>query len=136
MSFVIEDVLVRHDPAGRCVPVLFDSPHSGTVYPPDFGFVCPLPVLRQAEDAYVDELFGAAPEHGATLLCALFPRTYIDANRAVDDIDPSLLDGPWPGRLQPTEKSAGGLGLIRALCRPGMPLYDGRLTVAEVAARI
>ncbi|HYG89941.1 MAG TPA: N-formylglutamate amidohydrolase, partial [Azospirillum sp.] len=34
------------------------------------------------------------------------------------------------------EKSAGGLGLIRTLCRPGLPLYDGKLSVAEVAARV
>ncbi len=136
MSFVIEDVLVRHDPAGRRLPVLFDSPHSGTVYPLDFAFVCPLPVLRQAEDTHVDELFRAAPEFGATLLCALFPRTYIDANRAADDIDPKLLDGPWPARLRPSEKSAGGLGLIRALSRPGQSLYPTKLPVAEVAARI
>jgi len=136
MSFVIEDVLVRHDPAGRRVPVLFDSPHSGTVYPRDFNFVCPLPVLRQAEDTYVDELFACAPEQGATLLLALFPRTYVDANRAADDIDPGILDGPWPEKLRPTDKSAAGMGLIRTLCRPGLPLYDGRLPVAEVAERI
>lgn len=136
MSFVIEDVLVRNDPIGRHLPVLFDSPHSGVSYPRDFAFTCPLSTLRQAEDTHVDELFVHAPEHGATLLCALFPRTYIDANRAADDIDPDLLDGVWPEPLFPSEKSLAGLGLIRTLCRPGMPLYDGRLTVAEVSARI
>ncbi len=136
MSFVIEDVLVRNDPIGRRLPVLFDSPHSGLSYPRDFAFTCPLATLRQAEDTHVDELFAQAPEHGATLLCALFPRTYIDVNRAVDDIDPDLLDGPWPEPLRPTDKSAAGMGLIRSLCRPGQPLYDGRLRVAEVAERI
>ena len=136
MSFVIADVLVRNDPIGRRLPVLFDSPHSGHAYPRDFAFTCPLPVLRQAEDTHVDELFAHAPEHGATLLCALFPRTYIDANRAVDDIDPAMLDGPWPEPLAPTDKSAAGMGLIRTLCRPGLPLYDGRLSVAEVSERI
>ncbi len=136
MSFVIEDVLVRSDPIGRRLPVLFDSPHSGVSYPRDFAFTCPLATLRQAEDTYVEELFAQAPEHGATLLCALFPRSYIDANRAIDDIDPALLDGPWPEPLNPTEKSALGIGLIRTLCRPGLPLYDGKLTVAEVAERI
>lgn len=136
MSFVIEDVLVRNDPTGRRLPVLFDSPHSGSSYPRDFAFTCPLPVLRQAEDTYVDELFAHAPEHGATLLCALFPRTCIDANRAIDDIDPGLLDGPWPEPLAPTAKSNAGMGLIRTLCRPGLPLYDGRLSVAEVSGRI
>lgn len=136
MSFVIEDVLVRNDPVGLRLPVLFDSPHSGTCYPPDFLFTCPLPLLRQAEDTYVEELFAAAPEHGATLLCALFPRSYIDVNRAIDDIPPGLLDGPWPEPLRPTDKSALGMGLIRTLCRPGLPLYDGRLSVQDVAERI
>jgi N-formylglutamate amidohydrolase len=136
MSFVIEDVLVRSEPIGRRVPVLFDSPHSGICYPPDFAFTCPLPMLRQAEDTHVEELFAQAPEFGATLLSALFPRSYIDVNRAIDDIDPDLLDGPWPAPLRPTQKSAAGVGLIRTLCRPGVPLYDGKLRVAEVAARI
>ncbi|MGQ9365698.1 N-formylglutamate amidohydrolase [Azospirillum sp. ST 5-10] len=136
MSFVIEDVLIRHDPVGRRLPVLFDSPHSGAVYPGDFGFVCPLVALRQAEDSYVDELYASVPEHGGTLLLALFPRTYIDPNRAVDDIAPDLLDGPWPDPLRPTDKSAAGMGLIRTLCRPGLPLYDGRLPAAAVAERI
>lgn len=136
MGFVIEGVLVRHDPVGLRLPVLFDSPHSGSVYPSDFHHLCPFPVLRQAEDTYVDELFGAVPTFGATLLCALFPRTYIDANRAVDDLDPRLLDGRWPLPLRPSAKSAGGLGLIRTLCRPGMPLYPGKLSVEDVAARI
>jgi len=136
MSFVIEDVLVRNDPIGRRLPVLFDSPHSGVSYPRDFAFTCPLATLRQAEDTHVEELFAQAPEHGATLLCALFPRSYIDANRAIDDIDPNLLDGPWPEPLNPTDKSAMGMGLIRTMCRPGLPLYDGKLTVAEVSERI
>lgn len=136
MSFVIEDVLVRSDPVGKSLPVLFDSPHSGRNYPADFRFSCPLRLLRQAEDTYVDELFAAAPDCGATLIHALFPRSYIDANRAIDDIDPTLIDGVWPEPLHPSDKSVMGIGLIRSICQPGMPLYDGRLPVAEVADRI
>jgi N-formylglutamate amidohydrolase len=136
MSFVIEDVLIRDDPVGYRLPVLFDSPHSGIHYPQDFRFICPLPLLRQAEDSFVDELFAAAPDHGATLLAALFPRAFIDANRAEDDLDPKMIEGPWREPLRPSEKSALGLGLIRQLCRPDMPIYDGRLPAAEVAERI
>jgi N-formylglutamate amidohydrolase len=136
MSFVIEDVLVRDDPSGERVPLVLDSPHSGTVYPADFHFVCPLPALRQAEDTYVEELFAGAPEYGATLISALFPRSYIDVNRAIDDLEPELLDGPWPELLKPSDKSAAGMGLIRRLCRPGLPMYDGRLSVSHVADRI
>lgn len=136
MSLVIDDVLVRLDPSGGQVPVVFDSPHSGTRYPAHFNFTCPLALLRQTEDTYVDELFADVTDHGATLLCALFPRSFVDVNRAPDDIDPDLLDGPWPGPLSPTEKSAMGMGLVRSLCRPGLPMYDGKLSVADVMDRI
>lgn len=136
MGLVIEDVLVRDDPAGDPVPVVFDSPHSGVIYPKDFDFICPLPILRQAEDTYVEELFATAPDFGATLLYALFPRSYIDVNRSPDDIDPALLDGAWPGVLRPSEKSRLGVGLIRAQIRPGHPLYDGRLSVGAAGERI
>lgn len=136
MSFVIEDVLVRDDPQGRRVPLILDSPHSGNIYPRDFGFVCPFRALRQAEDTHVDELIAMAPEHGATVISALFPRSYIDVNRAIDDIEPELLASPWPEPIHPSEKSFAGMGLVRRLCRPGMPMYDGRLSVAQVAWRI
>ncbi len=136
MSFVIEDVLIRDDPGGYRLPVVFDSPHSGVQYPPEFRFACPLPLLRQAEDGFVDELFAVASDHGATLLAALFPRSFIDVNRAADDLDPEMIEPPWREPVRPTDKSAVGMGLIRRLCRPGMPIYDGRLPAAEVADRI
>jgi len=136
MSLVIDDVLVRHDPAGPVVPVVFDSPHSGTRYPSDFDFVCPFSLLRQAEDSWVDELYAHVPDQGATLLCALFPRSYIDANRSESDIDPALLADPWPYPLNPTDKSGLGMGLVRHLCRPGVPMYDGRLSAIQVMDRI
>lgn len=135
MSLVIEDVLVRNDPAGERLPVVFDSPHSGRIYPDDFRFICPLRALRRAEDLFVEELYAAAPEFGATLLHALFPRSYIDANRAIDDIDPDVVTD-WPGRARPTERSVAGYGLIRRLCRPGEPMYDGRLPAPVVMDRI
>ncbi|OYQ32510.1 N-formylglutamate amidohydrolase [Niveispirillum lacus] len=136
MSLVIDDVVVRHDPVGPPVPLLFDSPHSGTRYPADFDFTCPFPLLRQAEDTHVDELFAMVPDLGATLLCALFPRSYIDVNRAPDDIDPVMLEGEWPAPVNPSSKSLAGMGLVRHLCRPGIPMYDGRLPVAVVQERI
>lgn len=123
-------------PSGPAAPLLLDSPHSGTFYPDDFRFVCPFPALRQAEDTHVDTLLADGPALGATLVYANFPRSYIDANRADDDIDTRLLDGAWPLPLRPTEKSDLGMGLIRRLCRAGMPMYDRRLTAAEIRHRI
>jgi len=136
MSHEIPGVLRRHDPAGTHLPLVFDSPHSGGAYPDDFRHAAPRDVLRAAEDTHVEALFAAAPAHGAPLLEALFPRSYIDANRGLADIDPSLLADAWPGELAPGEKSRLGLGLIRRLARPGVPVYDRKLTAAEIQARI
>jgi N-formylglutamate deformylase len=135
-SRVIKNVAVRYDPAGHPTPAVFDSPHSGACYPDDFDFSCPLPSLRQAEDAHVDALFDQAPLMGASYICALFPRSYIDANRAPDDIDPSTLADTWPYEANPSEKSLAGMGLVRHLCRPGMAMYDAPLTAAHVLHRL
>ncbi|HEV7995213.1 MAG TPA: N-formylglutamate amidohydrolase [Stellaceae bacterium] len=136
MSFEIPGVLWRRDPEGAPVPVVFDSPHSGSHYPEDFRFSCALETLRRAEDAYVDELYAAAPAHGATLIGALFPRSYLDANRAVDDIDEALIDGMWPTPLRPSHSTRAGLGLIRRVARPSLPIYERKLAAAEILARI
>ncbi|WP_299621343.1 N-formylglutamate amidohydrolase [Pelagibius sp.] len=117
-------------------PLFIDSPHSGRVYPQDFRAAVPERVLRGAEDWQVDTLFADAPEAGASLLAARFPRAYIDPNRRLDDIDPALLDGPWPEPLNPGPKTALGIGLFRAKTGDGKPLLDGALSVAALQHRI
>lgn len=136
MPRIVPGVLYRRDPAAAEVPLVFDSPHSGTEYPEDFRFACPLNILRTAEDTYVDELYGAAPDHGATLIAAYFPRSYIDANRDVGDIDLSLIEGTWTRKLNPGAKTKLGMGLIRRLAVPKLPVYDRKLGIAEVESRI
>ena len=136
MSFEIPGVLWRRDPETAELPLVFNSPHSGSHYPEDFRFSCALENLRRSEDAFVDELYAAAPASGATLIGALFPRCYLDANRAVDDIDDALIDGVWPSPLRPSHKTRAGLGLVRRVARPGVPIYQGKLTTAEILDRI
>ncbi|MBV8737401.1 MAG: N-formylglutamate amidohydrolase [Alphaproteobacteria bacterium] len=136
MRFEIPGVLWRHDPETAEVPLVFDSPHSGSYYPDDFGFTCHVETLRRAEDTYVDELYIAAPEHGAILIGALFPRSYIDPNRGVEDIDEALIDGRWPNPLKPSQNTRAGLGLVRRIARPSTPIYDRKLSIDEVMARI
>jgi N-formylglutamate deformylase len=133
-GFEIPGVLRRHAPAAGSLPLVFDSPHSGSIYPAEFDFRCPLPALRRAEDAYVDELYGAAPAHGATLIAALFPRSYSDDNRASDDLDPAILARPLPAHLVP--RPATRVGLVRRHARPGVPIYDRKLDPDDVLARI
>ena len=123
-------------PAAPRVPVLFESPHSGRLYPPDFASCQPEAALRPAEDAFVDELLAMAPSHGIPVMAALFPRAYVDPNRALDDLDPALLAEPWPEPVAPGPKSALGIGLVRRVVTPEVPIYDRRLTVAEVRRRI
>lgn len=120
----------------QSLPLVFDSPHSGTAYPEDFRFSCDFGQLQKAEDKYVDELFAGAVNAGASFLCADFPRSYIDVNRCEKDIDTELLAESWPEDIEPTTRSHAGIGLIRRLVRPGLPVYDRALTNAEVQARI
>ncbi|HET9470505.1 MAG TPA: N-formylglutamate amidohydrolase, partial [Usitatibacter sp.] len=123
-------------PGQRHVPLVLDSPHSGTEYPEDFAPGVPLEALRQSEDSYVDELYAHGPAVGATLIAARFPRSYIDPNRSLLDIDTSLLDAPWPGPAVATRKTALGIGLIWRVLDTGAPIYARKLTVEEVKRRI
>jgi N-formylglutamate deformylase len=133
-GFEIPGVLWRRDPHRDALPIVLDSPHSGALYPEDFGYCCPLPVLRRAEDAYVDELFAAAPSYGATLIGALFPRSYVDVNRAPDDLDPGLLAAALPPFLVP--RPVTRVGLVRRHAQPGVPIYDRKLSPDDILARI
>jgi len=128
-------VIVRA-PQGTPVPLLFDSPHSGFMVPPHMTPAAPATALATSCDAYVDELYGAATRHGCTLIAATFPRWMIDPNRARDDIDPELLDSPWPQPITVSDKSLSGMGLIRRLALPGVPVHGRKFTVAEVEALI
>jgi N-formylglutamate deformylase len=116
--------------------LLLDSPHSGTQYPDDFGHGITLERLREAEDTHVEKLFAPWVEQGATLLEARFPRSYMDCNRAADDIDVQVLDAPWPGALNPTRKAALGKGLIWRCMDDGTPIYARKLSAAEIQQRI
>lgn len=122
-------------PAGAAV-LLYDSPHSGRYYPPDFAAGAPVAALRRGEDAYVDELLAPSVDAGAVLLTNNYPRCYIDVNRAETDIDPAQLAEPWPGPLHPTDKSRRGLGLIRRFVVPGVEAQAGPLTVRDLRARL
>lgn len=123
-------------PTAAAVPLVCDSPHSGTSYPSDYDHAVPRALLRRGEDTHVEALWQAVPAVGGTLLAAHFPRTYIDANRTEDDLDPELLDGPWPTPLNPGEKTRLGFGLVWRNIAAGKPIYARPLTVAEVRNRM
>lgn len=132
------DALLTIDgPAVPEVPLLLDSPHSGQAFPDDMHAAVSDFDLRDGEDCFVDELYRPATERGVFLLAAEFPRTYLDANRHACDIDLDLIDGgQWPGPIVPSGKAAIGKALVWRTLDDGRPIYDRKLPVAEVEARI
>ncbi|MCD0502249.1 N-formylglutamate amidohydrolase [Bordetella petrii] len=126
-------------PAGypeASAPLVLDSPHSGTTYPPDFDSSAPFGALRTAEDTWVDDLWSDAVDMGVPLIGAAFPRAYIDANRSLEEIDQGMLDQPWPEPLPDSPKVKLGKGLIWRMLDDGTPLYNRKLTLNEVRHRI
>lgn len=137
MTETIPGVLTVSGLATQRLPLVFDSPHSGTDYPADFGHVADPMDVRKAEDTHVADLWAGAIAAGAVLLEANFPRAYVDANRAPDDMDPDQIEGDYPGILNPTIKSRLGIGLCWTRVPPaGGPMYARPLTADQVAARI
>jgi N-formylglutamate deformylase len=102
--------------------------------------VCDLATLRRAEDTHVEKLYAFVSAMGAAWVEAHFPRSYLDANRDMTEVDTSMLDGPWtePVSTDPRvlSKVRLGKGLIWKLTDEGLPIYDRPLTVDEVRQRI
>jgi len=124
-------------PTANPVPLVFDSPHSGSIYPADFNHAIDRMTLRRSEDAHVEELFSPAVREGAVLVHALFPRCYVDPNRNSDDIDLSMIDGLWQAPVNPTFKTLQrGVGLIWKEMKALGPVYDRKLSAEEIRKRI
>lgn len=130
----MENVFTLHKPVSPA-PLFLDSPHSGVHYPADFGFSCAPHLLRQSEDMFLDKLIADMPRENIGTLTAHIARSYIDVNRARDDIDPALVTGRLPFTPRPTERSYAGHGLIRSVCR-GQQVYTAPLPPETVLARI
>jgi N-formylglutamate amidohydrolase len=120
-------------------PVVFTSAHSGRSYSADLMSgvrLCALD-LRRSEDCFVDELFSAAPAHGAPLLAANFPRAFCDANREAWELDPNMFADPLPDWVNTTStRVSAGLGTIAKVVASGESIYAAKLPFAEAERRI
>ncbi len=126
-------------PAEQTLPLVFASPHSGADYPRDLLSATRLDALtlRRSEDAYVDALFGAAPEGGAPLLRARFARAYLDPNREPYEFDPTMFADalpPYVNRTSPRVRM--GLGTIARVVASGEEIYARKLAVEEAMSRV
>ncbi|PPC85272.1 MAG: N-formylglutamate amidohydrolase [Hyphomicrobium sp.] len=127
------------NPRVQSAPFVFSSPHSGRTYPADFlkmSRLDPL-TLRRSEDCFVDRLFQSVAQLGAPLICARFPRAYLDLNREPYELDPELISEELPSHANSLSiRVAGGLGTVARVVADGENIYRGRLPLAHVLARI
>jgi N-formylglutamate deformylase len=138
-GFAPEAPYVLIEPLRRTTALVFASPHSGRRYPQSFLAQARvgLDSLRRAEDAFVDELFAAAPCHGAPLLSATMARAYVDVNRDPAELDPDMFADPLPhGGQGGSPRVQAGLGAIPRVAGDGQEIYRRRLQADEARQRI
>src|SRR4249919_2864759 len=127
------------EPAEWRGPVIFNSPHSGSVYPREFLIASRLDVatLRRSEDSFVDELVLGVVGRGHPLMRAHFPRCYVDVNREPYELDPRMFDGRLPSFANTRSmRVAGGLGTVARVVGDAQEIYDQRIPVDDALQRI
>jgi N-formylglutamate amidohydrolase len=126
-------------PTALGTPFIFASPHSGRRYPADLLRISRLDrqQLRQSEDGYVDLLFDAAPQSGAPLLRALFPRAYVDVNRSRHELDPRMFADALPRSADfRSSRVLAGLGVIPRIVADGQDIYGKKLNFFDARRRL
>jgi len=127
------------EPAEWSGPVIFNSPHSGNVYPPGFLAASRLDLasLRRSEDSFVDELALGVVRRGYPLMRAHFPRCYVDVNREPYELDPRMFEGRLPSFANTRSmRVAGGLGTVARVVGDAQEIYGGRIPVDDAIRRI
>jgi N-formylglutamate deformylase len=127
------------EPAEWTAPLVFNSPHSGRVYPRDFLSTArlDLSILRRSEDSFVDDLVAGVVGRGIPLMRAHFPRCYVDVNREPYELDPRMFEGRLPSFANTRSmRVAGGLGTVARVVGDAQEIYDRRLPVDDALRRI
>ena len=120
-------------------PLILSCPHSGRDYPTDFITQSRLDAqtLRRSEDAWLDRILTPlAQKHDLALLEALFPRAWVDVNRAEKDQDPLLIPDLPPDHPAPSPRAFAGFGVIPRKAGAQLELYDRPVFFAEAQARL
>ena len=131
---------------GLSSPVLIAVPHAGRDYPPDLLASMRNPDFStlRLEDRLVDLLArDVARQTGASLLIASAPRAMIDLNRAIEDMDWSMvIEGGSDTAVRPAPHSAanrrarGGLGLIPRRLNGMGEIWRDCISYSELQRRI
>ena len=121
------------------VPVIFNSPHSGSELPASLLQTARLGAreLRQSEDYLVDRLFSGCLDHGMPMLKALVSRAWVDLNREPFEFDARMFDQPLPGYMNGcSARVQAGFGTVPRLVGDGLEIYRGRISLQGAVARI
>ena len=128
-----------HEPDEWRGAVVFNSPHSGNIYPRQFlaASRLDLATLRRSEDSFVDELILGVVARGHPVMRAHFPRCYIDVNREPYELDPRMFDGRLPSFANTRSmRVAGGLGTVARVVGDAQEIYGQRIPVDDAIRRI
>src|SRR5712672_3127619 len=127
------------EPATWRAPIIFNSPHSGSIYPHEFlnASRIDLAALRRSEDSFMDELIGDLSEQGFPTVRVNFPRSYVDVNREPYELDPRMFTGRLPAFANTRSlRVAGGLGTIPRVVGDAQEIYRGLIPIVEAMARV
>lgn len=120
-------------------PIIFNSPHSGSVYPREFLAASRIDqaALRRSEDSFMDEIIADLTSRGFPIVRVNFPRSYVDVNREPYELDPRMFAGRLPSFANTRSmRVAGGLGTIPRVVGDGQEIYFERLDVEDALSRI
>ena len=120
-------------------PVIFASPHSGTVYPDILRsqLSVPLADLQRTEDAFVDDLYASAVDQGGVLITANYARTFVDLNRDARELDPDMFENGLPRIAgMPSARVKAGLGCLPRVGASGREIYSGQILREEGQYRL
>src|SRR6201981_78378 len=127
------------EPAAWRAPIIFNSPHSGSVYPDEFlnASRIELGALRRSEDSFMDELICHLSDLGFPTVRVNFPRSYVDVNREPYELDPRMFSGRLPSFANTRSmRVAGGLGTIPRVVGDGQEIYRDRILIDDALSRI
>tara|TARA_R100000365_G_C2748622_1_gene80856 strand:- start:17887 stop:18789 length:903 start_codon:yes stop_codon:yes gene_type:complete len=135
-DFSLPGVLSVEGPKAPYLPLVFDSPHSGLEIPADFHPAVEVSDVLISADTHVDDLFSSAPDYGAPLLRAHFPRSFLDPNRSLLDMDLEMVCGNWPHPVGQSPTAKRGMGLMWRYCWGNTLMHAQPLSVTQAEDRI
>ncbi len=112
-------------------PVVVEVPHAGLGVPPHFaiGLLAPVRAIARDADLFVDELYAASCDVGASLLVSRVSRYVVDLNRAETDVDGETVVGAPSSPRAPR-------GVVWRLTTDNERSIAAPLSPAELEARL